>query len=114
MAVNPGVLFGSDPASSSSSSLRYWSGFMPTASTWVYTANTLSLPSSTSTNTLTKRVGNITVAAAASSEPGISWTPSSITATYEVTTIFGYTPTVNATSWVAFVGYHLNKIILWL
>ena len=74
-------------AASSSTAISYFSGYMPESSTWTYNTSSLADPSSHSgSNTLTTRFASgITVTAAGSSLPGISFTPASTTSVYLIT-----------------------------
>jgi hypothetical protein len=63
----------------------YYSGYM-TSTGWNTSTTTFADPTINSgTNSLTQRYGTITVSAAASNLPGITFTPSSASAVYEIT-----------------------------
>jgi hypothetical protein len=64
---------------------QYWSGYFANTGDWTTTSGSFVDPTPTGTITLTQRQGSgITVTAAASSLPGITFTPASASAVYQV------------------------------
>jgi len=77
------------PAWVSPPSPVYYSGYMPAATVWDTTSSSFADPSNTGLNTLTQRqASGLTVTAAASNLPGITFTPASSTAAYIITAGF--------------------------
>jgi hypothetical protein len=83
-------------AAPSGPTTSYWSGYMPNGTNWSTSSSTLADPTNSGNNTLTKRQGNITVTAAASNLPGITFTPASAAAVYQITATFCGGATVTA------------------
>jgi hypothetical protein len=82
-----------------STALNSWSGYMPIGSTWSTSSSTMGDPTNSGGNTLNPRGGSgITVAAASSSLPGITFTPSSSSSIYLVTAKFSGGNTAGANS----------------
>jgi C1q domain len=80
----------------------YWSGYNNNASSWSTSSPTFADPSNTGGNTLFQRQSNaLAVSAAAGNLPGISITPPSATAAYEVSATFMVAPTNNG-FWTAY------------
>lgn len=77
----------SAPTWSAPPSSNFYSG-VTTGATWSTTSSTFADPTVSGTNTLTKRQGNITIAAAASNLPGITFTPAASTSVYRITASF--------------------------
>lgn len=72
------------------STLNYFAGYFPLATSWARTGTTYADPTPSGSNTLTTRQSSgITVTAAASNLPGLTFTPSSASAVYIVTATFG-------------------------
>jgi hypothetical protein len=89
----------------SSPTNTYFSGFMPNATTWSTTSATFADPTNSGNNTLTSRNSNaITVTAAASNLPGLTWSPSSASAVYVVAAIFTANPNGNFSSYRLYDG----------
>jgi hypothetical protein len=99
MQGNFGTLFGSDPTSSSTASLNnYWAGYTANGDSWTTISSTLADPTPAATNAITQRQGNgIAVSAAASSLPGISFTPASSSSVYLVSASFSTEGSLNGT-----------------
>ncbi len=94
------------PAWTSFATNDFYSGFM-TGATWSTTSGTFADPTVVGTNALTQRqASGMTVTAAASSLPGITFTPASATAVYKITASFqGYNTTTGANSaWQLYDG----------
>ncbi len=69
-------------------SLGYYSGGMPTGTTWATSSSSFGAPTTLGTNTLTKIYGNLTVSAGSGSTPAITFTPPTATAAYIVSAAF--------------------------
>lgn len=88
MGINNGGGGGVSPTNT------YWSGYIANSNTWSTTSGTYVDPSPSGTNTLTTRFSNsLTVTAAASNLPGITFTPISSSAVYMITANFTGTGT---------------------
>jgi hypothetical protein len=74
----------------------YYSGFFIPGLTWSTTSTTFADPTPSGSTTLTQRTGTITVTAAASNLPGITFTSASSTAVYHITAISTLYITVSA------------------
>lgn len=67
----------------------YYAGYMPNGTIWSTTSGSFTDPTlSAGTNALTRRTGNITVTAAVSSLPGITFTPKTASAVYQISAKF--------------------------
>lgn len=89
LTSNGGTSAPSWQPSSSSTTGTYWNGYFVGGNTWTATSSTSSsMTHGSGTATLTKRAGNITVSAAASSKAGITFTPASSSSIYLVTANF--------------------------
>lgn len=83
------TLFSSDAPSSTNPTANYWSGYHANGMYWTRTNTALGDPASAGTTpAITQRTGNIVVTQAASSLPGITWTPQSSSAVYWVEASF--------------------------
>jgi hypothetical protein len=70
-------------------SLNYYSGYTANGESWSSVSSTFADPTPAAGNTLTKRAGiGITVTAAASNLPGITFTPASSSSTYFISAVF--------------------------
>jgi hypothetical protein len=95
----------SDPTMQNPSTWAYFSGTMPNATSWSTTSASFADPTNSGNNTLTAIYSaNLTVTAAASNLPGVTWTPSSSTAVYLVTASFDAIDTTT----LAVIGYRLT------
>lgn len=87
-----GLVTAAANGSGGSASLNYYAGYMPGATSWTTTSTTFADPTNSGNNTLTSRTSSgITVTAAASNLPGITFTPPASSAVYLITAIFPLT-----------------------